>query len=594
MIRFQKRSLLAFTLVLGLAFLVSGCSSSSDKANKAKTKSGHPYVTDDIKAAIVIHPKMIYESETMKTLLETEMVEELVADQIKQANREFEFNVLEVKRVTVLVKALPSGPREDPTMAIVVEWNEASNLKQVADKLSRIDTHRGENWEVKKENGMTWYIPDNPPTEPIICLVNNKTMLLATHLDLAKKVAAAPTAQTPLNAKLVELKYKKQQFVLAGSRDALPQKMIDEMKREVDREELPPAFDGITDVLSDVQQVSAVANLDPLFSLKLGVETSNKETTEKLLTMTKDGLTLAKTSIGFFLIAPPQGMPPSFRPVIQQFLKVLAKIELKQDGKQLDAAVSVPTEMATTVQTAISEVFDQGRSAARTMSGQNNMKQIGLAIHVFHDRYKAFPIGENEEANIQFQDGKPLLSWRVHLLPYLEQEALYNQFKLDEPWNSEHNARLVNQVPHVYQSPNHDQPNAEGMTTYVAPVGPGSIFGTKKMGFRDVPDGTSYTIMMVDAGPDKAVLWTKPDDLPYDANEIDLGAVGESFMALFSDGSVQQLSSEIDSELLLKLFQRNDGGEIDLDDLNLDDLSEFEELDLGREIPDRESPGDKK
>ena len=68
----------------------------------------------------------------------------------------------------------------------------------------------------------------------------------------------------------------------------------------------------------------------------------------------------------------------------------------------------------------------------------NNMKQIGLALHNSHDAQGGFPAPA-----ITSKDGKPLLSWRVKILPYIEEKKLYEDFHLDEPWNSPHNLTLL-------------------------------------------------------------------------------------------------------------------------------------------------------
>ena len=68
---------------------------------------------------------------------------------------------------------------------------------------------------------------------------------------------------------------------------------------------------------------------------------------------------------------------------------------------------------------------------SKNAAGANNLKQIGLAMHNFHDSYGGFPAAYSTDKN-----GKPLLSWRVHILPFVEGQALYRQFKLDEPWDS--------------------------------------------------------------------------------------------------------------------------------------------------------------
>ena len=95
----------------------------------------------------------------------------------------------------------------------------------------------------------------------------------------------------------------------------------------------------------------------------------------------------------------------------------------------------------------------------------------------YHDANKHFPA-----AAIRSKDGKPLLSWRVALLPMMEHEKLYDQFHLDEPWDSEHNKKLIDKMPAMYRSPK-SRLKAPGMTNYVVPVGPGTVFeGPKASG----------------------------------------------------------------------------------------------------------------
>ena len=78
----------------------------------------------------------------------------------------------------------------------------------------------------------------------------------------------------------------------------------------------------------------------------------------------------------------------------------------------------------------------------------NNLKQIGLAMHNYHDVHRTLPPAYHADAS-----DRPLLSWRVLILPYLEQDALYREFHLNEPWDSDHNKKLIERIPAVYQSP---------------------------------------------------------------------------------------------------------------------------------------------
>src|SRR5262249_18903195 len=122
--------------------------------------------------------------------------------------------------------------------------------------------------------------------------------------------------------------------------------------------------------------------------------------------------------------------------------------------------------------------------AARERS-LNNLKQLAFAMHTYHDAHKLLPAAASYD-----RQGKPLLSWRVQLLPYLEQTNLYNQFKLDEPWDSPHNKKLIAKMPPIYRSA-FSRKGAEGKTVYLAPVGKDTAFsGRKGLRFpKDFPDG---------------------------------------------------------------------------------------------------------
>jgi hypothetical protein len=529
----------------------------------AGDSSPHPYMIEDFEAALVVHPQKILASDMIQNLMKLPPVKELLDGMLEEVNHEIEIDVRTLERFSVLVKALPSGPREAPHVAMILEGAQDMDFSELIDEVVR-------GGEPQQQDGMQWYIPEDVSRSPVVCVVNKKTVVIGAPLDLVKQVVTKPAVKNSLNDQLVALDYANQHFVAVGNSSILPAELVAEMQRELAREELPPAFSPITDMIAQVKSASAVVNISPDIFVSLGVSSSSEENTTKMVTMVNDSLTLAKSTLGIFALAPPKDLPAEIRPLIKEALKFLASIKPTQTGDRMDVAIGLSASQLESLQKPFMESITSARTAARKMASLNNLKQIGLAMHNFHETYRQLPVGESEseQGPIVYKDGKPLLSWRVHLLPFIEQDVLYRQFKLDEPWDSPHNIKLLDQIPFSYVDPN--QPDLGNKTTYVAPIGPGSIFGSnKRIGFRNVLDGTANTIMVIQVGGDKAVPWTKPEDLKYDLKNPagSLGNIGENLSALFTDGSVQTLPVNIKPATWLNLFNMKDGVSIDFDEL---------------------------
>lgn len=192
----------------------------------------------------------------------------------------------------------------------------------------------------------------------------------------------------------------------------------------------------------------------------------------------------------------------------------------------------------------------------------NNLRQIGLAMSSFENTYGQLPIGEsNRQTPVRYRDGKPLLSWRVHLLPFLEQDPLYGMFKLDEPWDSPHNIKLLDHMPDLYKSL--DYPGLGHKTVILGMGGPSGIFALgesrdapRAVRSRDIPSLFAVALVVM-AQPEKAVLWTKPDEFVFDPKKPRQGLTkgSESIPALFTNGSVRSIGPEVSSEELLQLFR---------------------------------------
>jgi hypothetical protein len=230
---------------------------------------------------------------------------------------------------------------------------------------------------------------------------------------------------------------------------------------------------------------------------------------------------------------------------------VVATAELKLDDFASAVVMAAPDAV----------LADGGSTIA-----ENNVKQIAIAFHAYNDANAACV------SNSYDKDGKPLLSWRVHLLPYIEQGPLYNRFKLDEPWDSPHNKPLGETVVKVFQVPGHPTPKP-WMTYLRGFIGPKDVKPehqpwllegrTKGPQFpANFPDGTSNTLLVAEAA--EAVPWSKPDDLVYDGVMPlpKLGGPNGSFVVGFADGSTRTFRRGQLNEMTLRALITTSGGEV--------------------------------
>lgn len=230
-------------------------------------------------------------------------------------------------------------------------------------------------------------------------------------------------------------------------------------------------------------------------------------------------------------------------------------------GNETRLSVSIPADLPFAA--AYLAAKQKTMAAAASQNSANNLKQIALAMHNYADDKGSMP-----PAAVCDKTGKPLLSWRVLILPYIEQNELYKEFKLDEPWDSEHNKKLLAKMPRTYAIPGKNPPGGTS-THYRVFVGNGAGFDWIN-GARfpaAFSDGTSNTLMCVTA--ESAVPWTKPDELEFDPDKdmtrlVGLVVNGRMQFAMF-DGSVRTVGKIPPKATLNALITRAGGEVIDFD-----------------------------
>lgn len=190
-----------------------------------------------------------------------------------------------------------------------------------------------------------------------------------------------------------------------------------------------------------------------------------------------------------------------------------------------------------------------------------NLKRLAIALYNYHDHYGSFP-----PAYIADQNGRPLRSWRVLLLPFLGHSNLYARYRFDEPWNGPHNRALASEIPAEYRCPSDTGP--AGDTSYLAVIGPKTVFpGARPISIKDISDGRTVTILLVEAA-DSGIKWLEPRDMTYAEACRGINAKpglsissrhGTGARVLFADGHAEFLSDKTPVERLRLLLERNDG-----------------------------------
>jgi prepilin-type processing-associated H-X9-DG protein len=212
------------------------------------------------------------------------------------------------------------------------------------------------------------------------------------------------------------------------------------------------------------------------------------------------------------------------------------------------------------------------REAARRSACTNNLKQIAIALHSYHDTYKTFP-----PAYIADKDGKPMHSWRVLILPFLEDPdaaAIHKEYDFNEPWDGPNNKKLAARAPAVFHCPSSD--DSDQTTNYVAVVGDDTAWpGDTATKLDEIikGDGASRTILVVESAG-SGIGWTEPRDLSFDdaARGVNAGGVRPGFNsdhsrgmnAAFCDGSVKFLPDGLSPEDLQALLTRNGGEDVEV------------------------------
>jgi hypothetical protein len=372
--------------------------------------------------------------------------------------------------------------------------------------------------------------------------------------------------------------------------------------------------------LSKAKTLVATVDLKPKTSVAVALEFPTEADANAGLKAAQEGVQLARGQIGNALsfVEMKAKRDPAKGPAgIQEFPETVGLVLAAAGLKQLDALLgAMPVKaIGTTVQASLEldSVLPGGSTAAsigvvamaigyamsnadrdsRSLTPGNydwtererNLASVAKAI----EKYRADK-GHYPPPAILDKDGKPLLSWRVAILPYMENvyinsygpyepnakrfnspKELYDAFKLDEPWDGPNNKKLIDKFPSVYRAPWNVLSYAQssvGKTVTLAVTGKGTIFDpTKKVTTSDVRDGLKQTLLLLQLEESsQAVYWTKPADVTLTADgklPEDGPNPSRRFAVVYADGSAHTLVNGVDVKTFLGIVTRNGNEKLD-------------------------------
>lgn len=494
-------------------------------------------------AAVFLHPKAILDDPTME-LMPRELLSAL-------AKREIGIDPCEIESAMVLMDNVGDDPGTPPGFSVTVRFNSEQTLNDNILERTEKDELRGK----------PIYRASTDEFEPVIYLPNNKTIVFGIE-SFIKKMLSAKGAKSGL-IDLVNNSQGDKDHVNAFLNVEPIRGFLDDNLPPVDQIPLP--FQSFRNLPDEIESASFRMSFTNQESNYLKLNATDEEAGKKVMQTMEQALSLGRGML-MTAIANELSNQPELMDALEAYddragdkIEEMLKPEL--EGRTLtfkgganQAQLSNVAVVGTLVGMLLPAV-QQVRGASRRVTSMNNLRQICLASLNYESAYMNFP------SNIKDEDGEPLLSWRVAILPFIEQNALYEEFHLDEPWDSEHNIKLLDRMPDVFKSPNVD---SDTKTVYLGFQGEGTMHDPdeKSIGFGAITDGSSNTIFAAEANENAAIEWSKPQDLEFDRDRPgkDVGDLRPGgFNVVLCDGSVHFVSSNVDSETLANMILRADG-----------------------------------
>jgi hypothetical protein len=548
--RFAAIAILAIVTVSSAFNLSIGAAYAADPASKlAHSTLDTTHITADFQAAIIVHPQRVFTNPKITPAKVDAFAEKVVDGVLSPTN---------VDQITLLFGL--TIPKDPTTEQAAVHRGLILKVNKPCDQAAFTSPFGGETIESRLLNGKTIWVSSRGDYN-CTGFPDDRTVLKASTPELLIAMWSARSVSSPLIEQLGKIDANRD-IVAAASMEPLREglEFFFESKR------LPEPFQAVNDFPGQLRSASGWIDLSDETLAEFRLTAYDDEKAGQVKTAAEQYLEIAK---GLWINH------------AKQILDALSR----SSGKELSAIV------ATTIRQFLDSPVVAREDNNVTVTWRRprgldgvfaalpaEVKRIEAIVELNHRINKLSAIGKALQVSrainrallkpaIYDKEGKPLLSWRVSVLRYLDKK-LYEKFRLDEPWDSEHNKKLIAEMPRVFAPPHvTGSERSNGLTRYLAVVGEATAFppGAKPV-VEEISDGDGNTILVVEVGPDKAVVWTKPDEyvLDPDVPKKGLGEISKpGILVLFANNWVLPIRAEIDANVLAALFTIAGGETLD-------------------------------
>jgi len=526
-LRFSCRAL-STCLLLGV--LLSAHAMAADPALKKADSSLSPWLPTGFPVVIVIRPSEIAAQKSLAPVLDlfVEGFEQKVGVRFS-----------DVETLTIAHNPLSGEMTSLGPFGLILHSSKPLKLAARLEQQRAVPTEvelGSRKYLIQHSMREDWFSPDD------------KTMVIGGKRFIADAIKTQGIAKSPLAANPSWNAVSRGHLALSVDAALLKQMIPGFVQTE-----LAHRLEGvISPLLNDVNRVFVGVRLGEKTGLIAYVEATDADAARKVQATIAALVTLAQNSSEFYgnELRHPVAAP-------------VAKIATQLTGSAtVDSVDKTTVRLRANAQVNAELVGKVAKSIEKARNGRSvdNLRKIGLAMLNHHANHGAVLPG-----SAVAKKGHPV-SWRVRILPFVDQAPLYKQYRLDEPWDSENNKQVLAMMPQIYRHPSDDPTSTN--SSYFMITGKEAHPADKDIKLADIPDGLPNTILIVEAK--RAVPWTKPEDIEIAAGEPlpQFGGWDElGFGVVFANGSVQTINNNVDEKVLRPFFTRAGGEQVDVNAL---------------------------